>query len=92
VAVDQSGNHKLAAHIDDFSALRGTVVQGWKYGCDATGASDDDHVGAASGSCAIVDGRADIGGIRLMRRRQSAGVCTPQCHCKYQESYEMGIH
>ena len=44
MTVDQSGNYKLAAHIDDFSALWGTVVEAWKYGCDATGASDDDHV------------------------------------------------
>ena len=68
MTVDQSGNYKLAAHIDDFSALWGTVVEAWKYGCDATGASDDDHVGAASSSYAIVDGCADIGGTFLNRR------------------------
>src|ERR1700730_879322 len=92
MAVDQSGNYKLTAHIDDFSALWGTVVQTRTYGCDAAGARDDDHVRAASSSCAIVDGCADIGGILLSRRRQSVGICTPQCHCKYQENYAMGIH
>src|ERR1700733_13329338 len=92
MAVDQSGNYKLAADIDDLSALWGTVVQAWKYGCDATGASDDDHVGSASGRCAIVDGCAYIGGILLIRRRQSVGIRTPQCHCNYQENYAMGIH
>src|SRR5580692_6633238 len=92
MAVDQSGNYKLATHIDDSSALWGTVVQARKYGCDATGASDDDHVGTASGSRAIVDFCADIGCILLIHRRQSAGICTPQCHCGYKDAYAIEIH